>query len=140
MTKKYISIGVRGELKMCSSNVEEEKIRRSRKRRGDCRTFCEEPTYRTRCSICGITDVLVYCAADAKFFCQGCDIREHSFSNYWSWRHVRRMLCTVCQCFNRTLLVENFRYTLPELTIPIEVPQAEVEIDEPSDLLDSDED
>ncbi|KAL0788462.1 hypothetical protein Bca101_004708 [Brassica carinata] len=121
-------------------DLPEEKIRRSRKRREDCRTFCEEPTYRTRCSICGITDVLVYSAADAKFFCQGCDIREHSFSNYWSWRHVRRMLCTVCQCFNRTLLVESFRYTLPELTIPIEVPQAEVEIDEPSDLLDSDED
>ncbi|KAF8107396.1 hypothetical protein N665_0122s0038 [Sinapis alba] len=123
---------------MCGSNVEEEKIRR--RRRGDCRTLCEEATYRTRCCICGITDVLVYCAAHAKFFCHGCDVREHSFSNYWSWRHVRRMLCSVCQCFNRTFFVEDYRYALPELIIPLEVPQAEVEIDEPSVLLDSDED
>ncbi|CAH8353586.1 unnamed protein product [Eruca vesicaria subsp. sativa] len=125
---------------MCGSNVEEDKIRRSRKRREDCRTFCEEPIFRSRCSICGITDVFVYCAADDKFFCRGCDIRKHSSSNYWSWRHVRRTVCTVCQCFNRTLIVEGLRYTLPQLPIPIEIPHAEVEINEASLLLDSDDD
>ncbi|KAF8107395.1 hypothetical protein N665_0122s0037 [Sinapis alba] len=114
---------------------EKERLRRSL----ICRTVCKKTSHPSKCGVCGTTDVLVYCDAHRNFFCFECDRLEHNLdNNLWAWRHVRRMMCSVCHCFSRKFFVENCCIPLPPLPVTTKLPQAVFEIT--STFSDSDDD